>query len=131
MMPKSFISFLLSPKIDSFFRKLRIMNSKSGLFLSIMLIRSYMIPLFFIFLSICKSSAKFSNKWKATNRTFSYFFIIIANFLSSYFTISRISSYLSVPWAFWSSSILALYSLILTTYLFFSCSMILIVVSPI
>jgi hypothetical protein len=38
--------------------------------------------LFFIFLSICRSSARLSSKWKATKSTFSCFLMIFFEKLS-------------------------------------------------
>lgn len=94
IMPNSFISFLFSPKILSFFKKFKTMKSKSGLFLSSIDIKSPITYLFFIFLSICKSSAKFKSKWYATKRTFSYFLIIF--YIISKFKISNWLKYLKI-----------------------------------
>lgn len=131
MTPYSFISVLLSPKIESFFKKLSTMNNKSGLFLSSIASRDWIIYLFFIFLSIYKSSAKFRSKWKATKRTFSCFLIMIASLFSSFFMYKTSSSYSSYPSFCYISLVFCLNSLTLTMYLLISCSMILIVVSPI
>ncbi len=83
--PRSFISVLFSPKMLNFFKKLRTMKRRSGLFLSSIAMSWPIIALFFILRSIYRSSARLSNKWKATNRTFSYFLTITASFFSSFF----------------------------------------------
>ena len=76
IMPWSFISFLFSPKILSFFKKFKTMKRRSGLFLSSIAISKYITFLFFIFLSICKFSAKLRSKWNATKSTFSCFLMV-------------------------------------------------------
>ena len=129
--PKSFISVLFSPKILSFFKKLSTMNRRSGLFRSSIEHSCAMIYRFFILRSIYRSSAKFSSKWKATNNTFSCFFTMIASFRSSLRICSPISSYSGVPFAFSICSIFTLNSFTLRIYRLISCSIILIVVSPI
>ena len=79
------------------------MNSRSGLFLSSIDKSWMMICLFFIFLSIWRSSARFNKRWKATKRTFSCFLIITANFFSSFLIIAAISSYWGLPAAAWTN----------------------------
>lgn len=102
IIPYSFISVLLSPKIDSFFKKLSTMNKRSGLFLSIIVTSNPIMLRFFIFLSICKSSAKLSKRWNATKSTFSYLLIIRDSYLSSFLRIAAISSYYGVPVAIYT-----------------------------
>ena len=113
--PSSFISFLFSPKMLIFLIKFMTIKSKSGLFLSIITSSKLMIYLFFIFLSICNSSAIFKSKWNATNNIFSYFLTIVPNFFSSFLSFSFIASKSSVLFIVWSCSAFSLNSLTLTT----------------
>ena len=111
--PSSFISVLFSPKMLSFFRKFNTMNRRSGLFRSNIEQSCAMIDRFFILRSIWRSSARLRRRWKATNRTFSYFLTMMANFRSSLRICSPIYWYSGVPCFASISSIFVLNSLTL------------------